>query len=526
MLFYILEKILGECPYRILNYNDQTAQVDHLIDYSADMRFCPENVLFFCNYSSLRSDPRPSRPGDCLLLYMDETNPNPLCWSTFTNVIAVDDINSFSAILLLINSSLAQEKRLVQANHRLLQQLLQNRPLQEIINSISETYEHYADILDNAFNILITSTIIPAPDVKLAEAHMGNAIGPNVITYLRSAGSLDKMRTSRFPVYVEDEPRNTYVYSAPIFLGDALNVGFLTLFVSKGELLSPVTLYYLRETAQLMGLMMQKSTINMTNKTTYFTHLLSGMLQNQSNIAASYKERFAVFNYDLRRYKRVCVLPIQSNLPLAADVDALASATQKVLPNSVYVVFDNQIVFLSSENSVSDLSANDSLQDFLRHGMLHLGVSAFFEDENSVREHYESAKIALRLGMQRDPAKCLYLYHDYRIADIIEIISTQRNLNLLCFQPLIELLKADVESPDQNHILVKTMFCFLNNSLSVQKTCEDLFIHRNTLYYRLQKIKEIMQCDFTEFSNAVDIGITLQILRHLNIFNVFEKDEP
>ena len=70
---------------------------------------------------------------------------------------------------------------------------------------------------------------------------------------------------------------------------------------------------------------------------------------------------------------------------------------------------------------------------------------------------------------------------------------------------------------------MKTLFCYLHNALSVQKTCEELFIHRNTLYYRIQKIKEIMECDFTEYANSVRIAVTLQILRYLNIYDVFQE---
>ena len=522
MLFNVLEKTLGDCPIKILNYGDKNAEVRFMVDYSAQIAFYPDNTLFYCDYSALKSKPALAREGDSLLIYLDEKNPDPLAWSGFTNVIAFEDINLYNSTLLLIKNSLEMENELIRSNKELLKLIVSNRPIQEIIDKISSTYDHYADILDNAFNILASSSNMTKPAVKITEDIGYMAINPNIIKYLRSEGSLDKMRLSRFPVYIEDEPRKTYVYSTPIYLGDFLNVGFLTLFVEKNEIIPPVMLQHLQDTAQYLSLLMQKSSVNMTNKATYFTHLLSNMIQGAPNTTSSYKERFAVFNYDLRKYKRICVTPIRDNMSIAKDIDLLASTIQTVLPNSVYVVYDSYIVFLTSENNVSDLSANDSLNDFLMHSLLKLGVSGVFEDENAARDYFETAKLALRHGMRTESFKNIFFYDDYKILDIIDLVSESRNLNLICFKPVIDLIHADMGSDDSDHSLVKTMFTYLNNSLSVQKTCEELYIHRNTLYYRIQKIKDIMGCDFTEYYNAVDIGITLQILRYLKVYDVYQ----
>ncbi len=525
MLFHILEKTLGECPIRILSYGDRNAEVSFMMDYGAPVQYYPEHTLFYCDYDTLHKTPGRARPGDCLLIYMNTKNPDPLTWSGFTNVISTDDKDIYNNMLLMVKSSLDLESKLIASNKAVLKLIMGNKPIQEVINKISETYDHYADILDNAFNILASSNVFPKPEVKAMDENEYMAIKPGVIKYLKSEGSLEKMRSTRFPVYVEDVPRNTFVYSAPIFLGDFLSVGFLTVFVDKDEILPPVMLQHLYDTAQLLSLLMQKSNVSMTNKTTYFTHLLSNMIQGIPNTSSSYRERFAVFNYDLRTYKRICVAPIQNNLPINADIDVLASAIQTVLPNSVYVLFDNYIVLLSSENRISDLESNDALNDFLKHSLLKLGVSGVFEDENNIKDYYESAKLALRMGMRNDPSKTIFCYEDYIIPDIIDMVAQHRNLHLLCFKPVIDLLKYEISTEDKDHSLINTLFSYLNNSMSVQKTCEELFIHRNTLYYRLQKIKDIMQCDFAEYPNAVAIGITMQILRYLKVYDVFEKND-
>lgn len=201
-----------------------------------------------------------------------------------------------------------------EAHHRLLEQIAQNRSLAELADEIAHIYDHYTDILDNSLNILAISESVAPPVENLLQDHKCRYVKPNVVQYLRTSGGLAKMQRSRLPVLVEDEPCDTYAYSVAIGAG-SLNLGFLCVFLSPGERLSPVQLHFLPDTARLLSLEMQKSRSDLLNKSTYFTRLLSDMLQGRSVADSSFESYFLAFDHELRRWKNLIVLHLGPALP-------------------------------------------------------------------------------------------------------------------------------------------------------------------------------------------------------------------
>lgn len=56
--------------------------------------------------------------------------------------------------------------------------------------------------------------------------------------------------------------------------------------------------------------------------------------------------------------------------------------------------------------------------------------------------------------------------------------------------------------------LVNTCFCLFANNLNVSKTAAGLYMHRNTLIYRISKLKRLTGLDVTDFADAVTFIIT------------------
>lgn len=249
----------------------------------------------------------------CGLLLLEDETVDATLWQRFDNVAAVSDRQVYQACIAAIRGVLREYRRMERAHH-LLEQIAQNRSLTELADEIAHIYDHYTDILDNSLNILAISGSVAPPVENLLQDHKRRYVKPNVVQYLRTSGSLAKMQRSRLPVLVEDEPRDTYAYFVAIGAG-SLNLGFLCVFLSPGERLSPVQLHFLPDTARLLSLEMQKSRSDLLNKSTYFTRLLSDMLQGRSVADSSFKSRFLAFDHELRRWKNLIVLHLGPALP-------------------------------------------------------------------------------------------------------------------------------------------------------------------------------------------------------------------
>ena len=57
---------------------------------------------------------------------------------------------------------------------------------------------------------------------------------------------------------------------------------------------------------------------------------------------------------------------------------------------------------------------------------------------------------------------------------------------------------------------------FFENNLNVSETSRKLFVHRNTLVYRLEKIKKLTGLDLREFEDAIVFKVALMGKKYLN----------
>jgi carbohydrate diacid regulator len=77
--------------------------------------------------------------------------------------------------------------------------------------------------------------------------------------------------------------------------------------------------------------------------------------------------------------------------------------------------------------------------------------------------------------------------------------------------------KGSIEALDRETL--STIQCFFANNLNVSETSRKMFVHRNTLVYRLDKIKKLTGLDLREFDNAITFKVALMVRSYLSSKN-------
>ena len=105
--------------------------------------------------------------------------------------------------------------------------------------------------------------------------------------------------------------------------------------------------------------------------------------------------------------------------------------------------------------------------------------------------------------------KAIVSYDNLGIARLIYQLPTT-----LCDMFLREVFKkGSIESLD--HETLFTIQKFFENNLNVSETSRKLFVHRNTLVYRLEKIKKLTGLDLREFDHAIIFKVALMVKKYL-----------
>ena len=139
-----------------------------------------------------------------------------------------------------------------------------------------------------------------------------------------------------------------------------------------------------------------------------------------------------------------------------------------------------------------------------------IGIGTTVTDIKALARSFKEAQVALEVGKVFDTEKTIVSYENLGIARLIYQLP-----RTLCDMFLREVFKRDsIESLD--HETLFTIQRFFENNLNVSETSRKLFVHRNTLVYRLEKIKKITGLDLREFDDAIVFKVALMVKKYLD----------
>ncbi|HHU22649.1 MAG TPA: PucR family transcriptional regulator [Clostridiales bacterium] len=139
-----------------------------------------------------------------------------------------------------------------------------------------------------------------------------------------------------------------------------------------------------------------------------------------------------------------------------------------------------------------------------------IGISTTAKHLRELADRYKEAQVAIDVGRVFETEKTVIHYDNLGIARIIYQLPTT-----LCEMFLSEVFKINpIESLDQETLY--TINKFFENNLNVSETSRKLFVHRNTLVYRLEKIKKLTGLDLREFDHAIVFKVALMVKKYLN----------
>ena len=168
-------------------------------------------------------------------------------------------------------------------------------------------------------------------------------------------------------------------------------------------------------------------------------------------------------------------------------------------------LYENEAIEKVAKEIVSTVSS-----EFFIKVMVGIGSPA--EEIKDLSRSFKEAQIALEVGKVFDTEKEIVNYKNLGIGRIIYQLPTT-----LCEVFLQEIFKEGaLETLTLDRELLTTLQCFFENNLNVSETSRRLFVHRNTLVYRLEKIKKLTGLDLREFEHAIVFKVALMVKKYLS----------
>ncbi|MBQ7592175.1 MAG: helix-turn-helix domain-containing protein [Clostridia bacterium] len=138
-----------------------------------------------------------------------------------------------------------------------------------------------------------------------------------------------------------------------------------------------------------------------------------------------------------------------------------------------------------------------------------IGISTVAENLKDLGAAYKEAGIALEVGKVFASERKYITYSNLGIGRLIYQLPVT-----LCEMYLKEVFKKGSFNSIDGDTL-DTIQCFFDNNLNVSETSRKLYIHRNTLVYRIERIKKITGLDLREFDDAITFKVALMVKKYL-----------
>ena len=395
-----------------------------------------------------------------------------------------------------------------QMEYDLMEALIQSKPTRDILNCCAEFFQNHVLLFDSLLNLIeYSSNYMPDDtDEDWKETLEVSKISMRLFNEIRRITLTREPTTSFTTEYFDMSPSFSNRMSRS-FYHNSRKIGNISvsesgqnLTVSKTKVLDHIASLlnstFIRRYASLFD--------SMENLRTLFTGMLSGVESDIQTVERTLK----LVNWHTD--DNYCLLSI--NIPIISnDMSKMFRYLyeyENIFPDCVGFIFLDSILLLihNDNETMVDKYISKLERLLITHDAL-CGVSIPFCSIHKISYQYLNARLAIQLGNK--DVRIRYL-KDCLDEHLIRLLAGATSITPFCHRAAIKILEYDKEN---STALLMSLEVYLRQNRSLQAAAAELFIHRNTLTYRLRCIKNLVKMDFENSNERLHVLLSCMVLR-------------
>ncbi|MGH4120768.1 PucR family transcriptional regulator [Clostridium sp.] len=435
----------------------------------------------------------------CFILINDDPTILEKCIKSNLNII---EINSNENILEIFNEVRAFFRRDIKYNQfkiSLLEAFLSGEGICKIINIASELIGNPLIVIDLSFKILASSPVENITDLLWMDNVKKGYCSYEFIAELTKLETLKKGRKTKGPYVVTCpiSPIKKLVFKIQV---NDKTIGNILLLECKKQI-DADDYNYLILISEIISKELGKKQFYKNTKNVLSEEILYDLLENNIENRTLIKQRLK--NCTLVFSNHIFVLVIDlSNFELKQSVYSrhLNPTLLNLFPMSNSIYYNGAIVIIDdSDEFVEKDDKTQKVKNFLIKNNLKMGISSEFSSIEDCSIYYHQAIRSLEIGTILSEKEYIYMHEDIAPYNFIYMAKNQILKEDFYNNSIYVLKKFDKINSSE---LYKTLYTYLKNNHNMTHSSEELFIHRNTLRYRLQKIVDLIGLDLDENDNS------------------------
>jgi len=239
--------------------------------------------------------------------------------------------------------------------------------------------------------------------------------------------------------------------------------------------------------------------------------LLIDIYNRAKKLHIAVEARRVVFLIETRQEKDSIALETMKNLFASRTKDFITAVDER----NIILVRE-----LKANEGYAELAETASMiRDMLNSeamSAVRIAYGSIVDEIKQVSKSYKEAKMALDVGRIFSSEKEIIAYSTLGIGRLIYQLPMS-----LCEMFIREIFDGNIPKEIDEEALT-TINKFFENNLNVSETARQLYVHRNTLVYRLEKIQKSSGLDIRTFDDALTFKIALMVASYMKYMKAEE----
>lgn len=521
-----LDELLARLPEDAImrmSLADPESDVYNVTFFSLDMRESPRGDVLYFTDSELLPDSVPDcRHFNCIVVD-GASAPQTLADQPNVNLVWLAPGANLFACYNAIQTAFLENQELTGVVRRLLAAHFSNQGLQYLIEEAATALGNPIVVVDPTYHYTAYHLgNLAEDDSRLARVMVEEIANETVleeaVAYIRDSKIDSEIARSKGPYerYNDILECNTMTLAVMVRGVCVAHVMMMERSHPFGEIDRDAFVHL----ANFVGQELQKSEVWGPTSGELGSYFLENLLNDRSPSVAITRRRLKSLNFHPKPVLLVVCLHAPGEGLSQVQGEHVAAQLKPVLHHSLYTRHHQQLVLLLSrdEDDVFSPLTERKLREVAALNGLTVGVSNPYYTITETRAAYEQARSAIRYGSQAavaDDGDHLYRYQDYAYMQLLDVAGRRMNLLRLCHPALLRLMDYDERHGGE---LMETLFCYLQVAGSTARAATHLNLHKNTMLYRLNRIKEVLGMDLSSGEDIFVLQVGFRALMNLGLF--------